>query len=778
MLRNYIKIALRNFIRQWSFSLLNISGLAVGMAASILILIWVVDEWNFDRFHHNLPELYRVYEKQEYAGQDPLLVYNTPGPLAPALQENFPEFKNISRFSPVWQQLVFSRGDKLFHEREGYFADREVFEMFTFEFVAGNAGNALNDPGDMVITTGLAEKYFGNEDPLGQTITVNNDYEFTVTAVIANPSNTHFNYSFIITFGTNAERFWGQTANSWNSNSFFTYVQIHAGGDYRETESKITEFIRDHQPQTSLHLEPLHESYLYNIWGTGSIHSIRIFTIVALIVLLIACINFMNLSTARSLRRAKEVGLRKVVGGTRTQIASQLFGESVLFSVFALLLSVVLVELLMPWFNYLTGKDLSASILSIPMIAGLILIAMITGFVSGSYPALFLSSFKPVDVLKGSRRTGSKSFRRALVVFQFSLSVALIISTLIIGKQMDFVRNKHLGFQKENIVTLYTSANTRAHRNVLMHELAAIPGVMNITASNDLPSRIGNSTYGISWEGSDPDERALFNFLHVDFDFIETFGMEMASGRSFSSEYASDSLAYLINEEAASFIGGDEVLGKSFNMWGREGTIIGVVRNFHFQDLKQMINPLVIRISPPEATHIHLRLHPETILSTMEEVESTWANICRDEPVNYQFFDQQFDRMYRTEQRTGKLFAWFSVLALVISCLGLFGLASYMAEQKTREIGVRKVFGAGTFRIMGLMVKEFIKWVLVAIFIGMPVAWFLMDRWLDNFVFRTGQGVHPYAMAAIAAICIALITVTYQAVRAALSNPANSLRHE
>jgi putative ABC transport system permease protein len=416
--------------------------------------------------------------------------------------------------------------------------------------------------------------------------------------------------------------------------------------------------------------------------------------------------------------------------------------------------------------------------LSLPIIAGLILIAVITGFVSGSYPALFLSSFKPVDVLKGSQRTGSKSFRRALVVFQFSLSVALIISTLVIRKQMDFVGNKHLGFQKESIVTLYTSANTRANRNVLMQELAVIPGVLNITASNDLPSRIGNSTYGISWEGSDPDERALFNFLHVDFDFIETFGMEMASGRSFSSEYASDSLAYLINEEAASFIGGDEILGKSFTMWGREGTIIGVVRNFHFQDLKQKINPIVIRISKPEATHIHLRLHPETILSTMEEVESTWAEICRDEPVNFQFFDQQFDRMYRSEQRTGKLFTWFSVLAVVISCLGLFGLASYMSEQKTREIGVRKVFGAGIFLIMGLMVKEFIRWVLVSVVIGMPAAWYLMDRWLDNFVFRTGQGVYPYAMAAMAAICIALITVTYQAVRAALSNPANSLRHE
>jgi putative ABC transport system permease protein len=778
MLRNYIKIALRHFIRQWSFSILNISGLAVGMAASILIFIWIVDEWNYDRFHDNLPELYRVYEKQEYAGQDPLLVYNTPGPLAPALQENFPEFKNIARFSPIWQQLVFSRGEKLFHEREGYFADREVFEMFTFEFVSGNAGNALKDPGDMVITTGLAEKYFGNEDPLGQTIRVNNDYEFTVTAVVAKPSNTHFNYDFIITFETNIERFRGQTGSSWNSNSFYTYVQINAAGDYRETESKITDFIRDHQPQTSLHLEPLHQSNLYNIHGTGSIHSIRMFTIVALIVLLIACINFMNLSTARSLRRAKEVGLRKVAGGTRTQIASQLFGESVLFSVFALCISLVLVEILMPWFNQLTGKDLSVSILSLPIIAGLILIAVITGFVSGSYPALFLSSFKPVDVLKGSQRTGSKSFRRALVVFQFSLSVALIISTLVIRKQMDFVGNKHLGFQKESIVTLYTSANTRANRNVLMQELAVIPGVLNITASNDLPSRIGNSTYGISWEGSDPDERALFNFLHVDFDFIETFGMEMASGRSFSSEYASDSLAYLINEEAASFIGGNEILGKSFTMWGREGTIIGVVRNFHFQDLKQKINPIVIRISKPEATHIHLRLHPETILSTMEEVESTWAEICRDEPVNFQFFDQQFDRMYRSEQRTGKLFTWFSVLAVVISCLGLFGLASYMSEQKTREIGVRKVFGAGIFLIMGLMVKEFIRWVLVSVVIGMPAAWYLMDRWLDNFVFRTGQGVYPYAMAAMAAICIALITVTYQAVRAALSNPANSLRHE
>ncbi len=778
MLKNYIRIAIRNFIRQWSFSVLNIVGLAIGMAASILIFLWVIDEWSFDRFHENLNDIYRVYEKQDYAGQDPLLVYNTPGPLAPALSDNFPELKNVCRFTPIWNQLVFSHGESLYHEGEGYFADNQAFEMFSFNFVSGDPATALASPGDMVITTKLAEKYFGGQYPLGKTITVNNEYEYTITGVIERPDNTHLRFDFIISFETNIERYWGQNGSHWGSNSFFTYVQLDPGIDYSETEKKIKDFIKDHQEHTSLFLEPLSEFYLINIWGTGAIHNIKIFTAVALIVLLIACINFMNLSTARSLRRAKEVGLRKVVGGTRRQIAFQFLGESVMFAIFALILALVFVELLMPWFNELGGKQLTLRIQAPYVTVGFLLIALITGVVAGSYPALFLSSFLPVNALRGKQATGSKSFRRALVVFQFSLSVALVISTLVIRNQMDYIRNKNLGFEKENIVTLFTSANTNDKRDLLKQELSALPGVMNVTASNSLPSQIGNSTYGISWEGKDPDERVLFNFVHADFYFIETFGMEIATGRNFSSDYASDSAAYIINEEAARFIGGDEIIGKPFRMWDIDGEIIGIVKNFHFQNLKHRINPLIIRLSPSNASLIHLRLHPGTVLSTMEEIEAIWADICRDEPVNYSFFDQAFDRMYRAEQRMSRLMAWFSVLAVAISCLGLFGLASYMAEQKTREIGVRKVFGADALQIMVLMVKEFTRWVLVAIIIGSPVAWFLMGKWLDNFVFRVNQDIYSYLFAAVAAIFIAIITVGWQAVRAALSNPADSLRYE
>ena len=777
MLRNYLKIALRNFIRNRSISFLNISGLAIGMAASILILLWVIDERSVDMFHENLDQLYRVYEKQEYSGQDPLLVYNTPGPLAPALAENFPEIKNTARFSPVWQQLVFRADDILFHETGGYFADPRVLDMFAFEFISGQPENALGTPDAILLTREMAEKYFGGTDPLGRTITVNNEYEFTVTGVLDKPSNTHFRYDFIITFETNIGRFWGPTGESWNSNSFFTYVQIDPATDYKETESKITDFMRDHQEQTGLYLEPLKRSHLHNIWDSGAIHNIRIFTVVALLILLIACVNFMNLSTARSARRSREVGLRKVAGGTRSQIAFQFLGESVLFSLFALVLAMVLVEILVPGFNQLTGKELSVNILSPSIIAGLLLIAILTGIISGSYPAVFLSSFKPVHVLKGIQASGSKSFRRTLVVFQFALSVALIISTLTIGRQMNYIRNKHLGFQKENIVTLHTSANPTENIALLMRELETVPGVRMISASNDSPSRIGNSTYGINWEGKDPDQRVLFNFVHTDFDFIETFGMEMHSGRSFSREFASDSAAYVINEEAARFIGG-EVIGKPFNMWGVDGEIIGVVKDFHFRDLRQKITPLVIRISPPLSSLVHLRLYPGNTLQTMAEIEDIWKKVFPEEPVHYQFFDQQFDMMYRAEQRVSRLFVWFSALALAISCLGLFGLASYMAEQKTREIGVRKVFGAGIAHVLILMVKEFFKWVAAAILIGMPVAWYFMDSWLDNFAYRAGQGVYPYFLAAVAATGIMVLAVACQALRAALSNPATSLRHE
>jgi putative ABC transport system permease protein len=777
MFRNYLKIAIRTFIRNWSISLLNITGLAVGMAAAILIFLWVIDERSVDLYHENLDELYRVYEKQEYAGQDPLLVYNTPGPLAPAFAETFPEFKRVARFSPVWQQLVFRKDDKLFHETEGYFADQQIFEMFTFHFLYGHPDNALSSPGAIILTAEMAEKYFGAGDPTGRAININNEHEFVVTGVLNRQANSHFRYDFIIPFETNAERLWGPTVNSWNSNSFFTYVQIGPETDYKETEMKITDFMRDHQLQTSLHLEPFKRSHLHNIWGSGAIHNIRIFTIVALLILLIACVNFMNLSTARSAKRSREVGLRKVVGGTRSQIATQFLGESVLFSLFALMIALVLVEILIPGFNQLTGKELAINILSPFIIAGLFLIAFITGIISGSYPALFLSSFRPVNVLKGQLVSGSKSFRRALVVFQFALSVALIISTLTIGRQMNYIRNKQLGYQKENIVTLYTSASTAGSIGLLMKELESVPGIQTVSASNNSPSRIGNSTYGINWEGKDPDERVLFNFLHTDFGLIETFGMEMHSGRSFSREFTSDSSAYVINEEAARFIGG-EVIGKPFNMWGIDGEVIGVVKDFHFQNLRQKITPLVIRISPPLANLVHLRLYPSNINATMDEIKGVWKRVCPDEPINYQFFDQQFDRMYRAEQRTSRLFVWFSILALAISCLGLFGLASYMAEQKTREISVRKVFGAGSVQVTILMVTEFFKWVVAAILIGMPVAWYFMDSWLDNFAYRAGQGFFPYFIASVAAMGIALLTVAYQALRTALSNPAASLRNE
>ena len=757
--------------------MLNIAGLAIGMATSILIFIWVIDEVSYDRFHDNLEELYRVYEKQEYAGQDPLLVYNTPGPLAPALRENFPEFKNVSRFTPVWRQLVFKRDDRLHHESNGYFADPSAFEMFSFDFISGYGINLLDGPDRIILTKEMAGKYFGNNDAVGGTITINNDYEFTVSAVVDRPSNTHFNFDFIISFETNIERFWGFEGN-WNSNSFFTYVQIDKGVDYRETEVKIKDFIKDHQEQTSLFLEPLSESYLHNIWGTGAMQNVRIFSVVAFIVLLIACINFMNLSTARSSRRTREVGLRKVVGGNRYQIAIQFFGESVLYALIALAIALVIVELTIPGFSNLAGKELSLNVLSLNTLAGLLLIALLTGVFSGSYPALFLSSFRPAAVLKGQHMAGSAGLRRALVVFQFALSVVLIISTFIINNQMDYVQNKNLGFQKENIVTLFTTAITEVNRGTLIQELTSVPGVELVSASNSLPSQIGNSTYGIDWEGKDPDERALFNFLHTDFGFIECFGMEIVDGRNFSREYASDSTAFIINEKAAHFIGGEEIIGKKFNMWGVDGVIIGVVKDFHFQNLKHQINPLVIRLSPSDSPLLHLRLHAGSVLPAMEDIKRKWSRICPDDPLNYRFFDQQFDRMYRAELRMSSILTWFSVLAIFISCLGLFGLASYMAEQKTREIGIRKVFGAGVLQIIGLMVIEFSRWVIIAIFAGIPVAWYFTERWLDNFAFNAGQDVFFYIAAALTALGIAILTVSWQALRAALSNPADSLRCE
>jgi ABC-type antimicrobial peptide transport system permease subunit len=779
MLKNYLVVAFRSLKRNVGFSLINIIGLATGMAATILILFWVTDEVNYDRFHENINEIYRVYEHQTYSGTDDLLVYNTPGPLAPELKAKFANIKRVARFTPVWRRIEISINEDKWYDSDGYFADQEALDIFSFPFIYGTPDNALAQPNSIILNHEEAKKYFGDENPVGRSLTFNRSIEYTVTGVVERPKNTHLQFSFIVPFEVNIEKLWPGMNLAWTNNSFFTYVQIDNNQDYKEVETQIKTVVAENgQANVSLYLEPLSKSYLHNIWGTGSITNVRIFSVIALLVLLIACINFMNLTTARSSQRAKEVGLRKVSGGNRSQLIGQFLGESILLTIIAMLVAIGLVLLFLPGFNDLSGKDISFSSASTFMIGVILLVTFITGLVSGSYPAFFLSSFRPIKVLKGEFSKGSKTFRKVLVIFQFTLSVALIVSTMLVSKQLNYMINKNLGFQKDNIVMVNFSEGGREKYDMVKDELSKLPGVEAVTCSNALPNQIGNSTSGVSWEGANPEENALFSNIIVHYDFIEVFGMKLAEGRSWDKQFASDSMAMIVNEEAVRVMGLDNPVGQVVTAWGYNFEIIGVVSNFNFQSLKSKVEPLLMFMTVPWQNTVSIRLNPNSIATTMKDVESVWSEVYPDDMFRYRFFDQEFDKMYRAEMRMVKLFSYFSFLAILISCLGLFGLATFMAEQRYREIGIRKTMGASSLTIVGLMVWEFVKWVLVANLAGWILAFYAMEYWLSNYAYRIDIVPSFFLIAGGLSVTVAILTVSFQAWKASQANPVQALKYE
>jgi ABC-type antimicrobial peptide transport system permease subunit len=749
------------------------------MAATILILFWVTDEVNYDRFHENINEIYRVYEHQTYSGTDDLLVYNTPGPLAPELKAKFANIKRVARFTPVWRRIEISINEDKWYDSDGYFADQEALDIFSFPFIYGTPDNALAQPNSIILNHEEAKKYFGDENPVGRSLTFNRSIEYTVTGVVERPKNTHLQFSFIVPFEVNIEKLWPGMNLAWTNNSFFTYVQIDNNQDYKEVETQIKTVVAENgQANVSLYLEPLSKSYLHNIWGTGSITNVRIFSVIALLVLLIACINFMNLTTARSSQRAKEVGLRKVSGGNRSQLIGQFLGESILLTIIAMLVAIGLVLLFLPGFNDLSGKDISFSSASTFMIGVILLVTFITGLVSGSYPAFFLSSFRPIKVLKGEFSKGSKTFRKVLVIFQFTLSVALIVSTMLVSKQLNYMINKNLGFQKDNIVMVNFSEGGREKYDMVKDELSKLPGVEAVTCSNALPNQIGNSTSGVSWEGANPEENALFSNIIVHYDFIEVFGMKLAEGRSWDKQFASDSMAMIVNEEAVRVMGLDNPVGQVVTAWGYNFEIIGVVSNFNFQSLKSKVEPLLMFMTVPWQNTVSIRLNPNSIATTMKDVESVWSEVYPDDMFRYRFFDQEFDKMYRAEMRMVKLFSYFSFLAILISCLGLFGLATFMAEQRYREIGIRKTMGASSLTIVGLMVWEFVKWVLVANLAGWILAFYAMEYWLSNYAYRIDIVPSFFLIAGGLSVTVAILTVSFQAWKASQANPVQALKYE
>jgi putative ABC transport system permease protein len=780
MIRNYIKIAFRTLAKNLTYSFINIAGLAVGLTAFIIIFLWIQDELSYDRFNANADRLHRVIENQYYANSEIFPVAVTPAPLGPYLKENFPEISDAVRLNQV--NFLLQYEDISFNE-DGLMADPAFINMFSVEFIKGDPKKAFSNSEGIIISETLAKKFFGEEDPIGNVFRIN-DHDFNVTGMFRDiPENSHLRFHFIFDFEFMKKFGWNDLTN-WTSNSLYTYVLLRDDAVHEELNLKIKDVIKknaEEDTNTEIYLQPLTKIHLYSaftadIGGHGDIQYIYIFSVAGIFVLLIACINFMNLSTARSAKRSKEVGMRKVIGAQRIQLIRQFLTESIVLSWLALVIALVLIEFLIPSFNNLSGKQLDFNPFSIDILLILFLITIVTGTVAGSYPALFLSSFKPVRVLKGTFKTGkgALAFRKVLVITQFCISILLITGMIVIYNQLDFIQNKKLGFQKKDVLSfsIYPLANRIEE---FKNELLANKNIVGVTSASNKLTYVGNSSSGFDWEGRDPNKVILLHQLSVDFDFIKTFDIDVLFGRAFSREIPSDSSAVILNEEAAKLIDLKDPVNKR---WGTDGKIIGIVKDFHFKSVHERIEPLILFINPSWQNLVYVRISPDNTREALAVVERTFKKFAPENPFEFTFLDDDFDRLYRAEQRTGKIFNYFAIIAIFISCLGLFGLVMFTTEQRTKEIGVRKVLGASVQSVVSLISADFIKLIIISNVVAIPVAWYMMNMWLANFAYKISIHWVTFFIAGGSSLLIAWLTIAYQSIKAAVANPVDSLRNE
>ncbi len=784
MLKNYFITSFRNLIKHYIHSFINITGLALGMACSILIFLWIQNELSFDKFHEYINDIYQVPTRQQY-GREIFIGSGAPPALGPALKNDYPEIINSARIRNGKYELLVQYGEKRFMEKI-LMADMSVFDMFTFPFVKGSHKYASSDPHVVVITEKMAGKYFADADPIGKILTLDNQYDFKVIGVLQNiPQNSTVQFDFLVPLEFITE-LRGEFITQWSDCSYNTFVQLHKNAPWEEINQKITGRIKRENENSNEEpfLFPFSRVHLYTWSGHGGrIVEVRIFMLVAFLILFIACINFMNLATAISAKRAKEVGLRKVLGAERHQLIKQFFGESILLSFIALIFALFLVELFLPALRTMTGKPLTIDYFSdlsiLPVIIG---IACFTGILSGIYPALFLSTFQPANVLQGSIKTRSKNpaLRRILVVTQFTISIILIIGTIVIFNQLHYMRNKDLGFEKDQLIYLPVNGNLEQNFSLLKNELLKNADILNIAMSSHLPTGIYSNGSGWNWEGKPDDIDPMVTELVVDGDFFKTFGMEMAQGRFFSQEFSNTSLNVVINERFADIMEMESPVGKRLMLGSYSLNIIGVIKNFHFKPLHRSIEPIIISNNPrwKRFKYMFINISPQNIPQTITLLEKACQKFNPDFPFEFHFLDDDYDQLYHAQQQTDQIVRYFSFLAIFISAIGLFGLASFTAEQRTKEIGVRKILGASVSGIIILLIREFTKCVFLAILIAWPVGWYTMNKWLQNFAYRIDLTIWPFLSAGLAALIVALITVSWQAIRASTSNPVEALRYE
>ncbi|MFC2133373.1 ABC transporter permease [Bacteroidota bacterium] len=773
MFTNNLKIAVRQILKQKMFSFINITGLALGMASFLLIMIWVFHELSYDKFHKNSDNLFQINLTSQSNGNswsDGMPIF-----LAPSLKEEIPEIIDFVRYGKM-EESLFKYNNKMFFESDFFAVDSSFFNVFSFPLIEGDRSTVLKNPYSVVISESMADKYFGNEKPIGKIITMNNRENLVVTGIMKDvPDNSSLKFDMLLSFNLLRDD-WDITWGNWFGGASFLMLKDKSLENI--INARIDDFMikkEAYQNPAFVSIRPLTEIHYSEIK-----EYIYIFSSSSLFILLIASVNFINLSTARSSKRAKEIGMRKIIGAKRKSIIFQFLGESLLVSFISFTLAIILVILLLPALNSLTNNEFTIASVFNYIIILLFPLVIIIGIGAGFYPALFISSFQPVRIIKGDLKPGSSrsKLRRGLVVFQFSLAVLLIYGTCVVQKQIGFIKTKNIGYDKEQVLRVSMRGITNHYLNVLKNELSTNSNIINVSGTSHDPTNV-EWMGSAKWPGKDPNVMITLYALYVDYDFIETMGIDFVEGRYFNEMITSDNeAAYIINEAMLKQMDMKSAVGKPFTFWKGPGQIIGVVKNFHFESLYEEINPMAIMLKENNIRRMLIRIRPENISATLNVINDAWDKIVPNVPFTYSFLDEDFNNLHVNAKEMGKLLTYFAILAIITGCLGLFGLVSYAAEMRTKEIGIRKVLGSSIQGIVFLLSKEFTFSVIIANLIALPIAYYLMDNWINEFAYKTSIGIEIFIIPIILSIIIAIATVSFQSFKAAAANPIESIKYE
>lgn len=788
-------MAIRNILKYGTFSFINVFSLSMGLICTILILLWVQDELSFDSFNKDANQIYRVVQYDNDGRNS-----RTPALFAPELSANIPEIESYTRIFKL-PVLIFKHEQHIYHEDNGIVVDPQFFSIFNYPFIEGDPKTALSSPANVIITETLAKKYFGDSDPINQNINIDGESSSVITGVIKDiPENSHLKFDFVVPFSL-LEAVASSDVNNWGAFNYTTYLKIVPDADIASTSNKINQIAKTKLPPQILafwkkfELQPLSECHLSadvsnrHFLGSFTVvenrNTVYIFSYIAFFILLLACINFMNLSVSQTGGRTREIGMKKILGSSRIQLSKQFLSEFFLLSLIALVLAIIVVEFLLPWFNHISGKTLGLDYKkNILLYLGILLLTTLLG---GIYPAIRLTSLNSLKTLKkqinGTLKTSK--VRSYLVIFQFAISIILISGTFIINKQLQFIQNKNLGFQKENIVYVPIMGNSGAQYQTMKEELLKNPDILAVTAKDCLPTTTLRNLVDFFWDDKKPDQQVMMELTSVDYDYFKELNIEFVAGRSFSKTYPGDaSHAFILNEEAVKETGIKSPVGKKFASWNKSGTIVGVIKNTNFKSLHEKPNAQVYQVMQnvqQEAgmTGVMLiKLGGLKLHETISAIEETWKKLVPDAPFEAHFLDQTYDQLYSSDRKVKLIVSYFSLIGILIACLGLYGLALFSADKRKKEIGIRKVNGAKISEILSMLNKDFVKWVVIAFVIATPIAWYAMHEWLENFAYKTSLNWWIFALAGIVALGIALLTVSWQSWRAATRNPVEAIRHE